>query len=138
MALALKFNTAVRNAEGDAINVQFNGGTPPATIEIRTGAPPANIADPDTGTLLATCTFANPAFAAAASGVLEENAITPDASADASGTPGHFRCKQGGTATVLAQGTAGVGGTNDLVFNAPVSLNGNVGITNFAFTIGNG
>jgi hypothetical protein len=134
--MTLRLSTAVRNARLDAIDDQYNGGTPPAIIEIRTGAPPTNLTDPDSGTLLATLTFGNPAFAAAASGVLQENAITADPSADASGTPGHFREKQGGTGTVLAQGTCAVGG-GDLNFNAAVSLGGTVSITDHAITDGN-
>jgi len=134
--MAIRLDTATRNARNDAITAQVNGGAPPATLEIRTGAPPTNLTDPDSGTLLALCTFGNPPFAASAGGVLQENAITGDPSADASGTPGHFRAKQGGTGTVKIQGTCAVG-SGDLNFGSAISLGGAVSVSDFAITDGN-
>ncbi len=134
--MSIQFDVATRNAELDAIDDAFNGGTPPAILEIRTGAPPANCAAADSGTLLATLTFSNPAHGAAASGTLTAAVITADASGDASGTPGHFRVKQGGTGTVKCQGTAAVG-SGDLNFNQAISLGGNVSVSSWVFTAGN-
>ncbi|HUW17466.1 MAG TPA: hypothetical protein VMW94_10340 [Actinomycetes bacterium] len=93
------------SAIADAVATLCNGGT----VKIYDGAQPA---DPDTAvttqTLLATCTFGTPAFAAAVDGVATANAITQDASADASGTAAWFRILSSAAAAVL-DGTVGVG-----------------------------
>lgn len=67
--------TALCNALVDAIDAGAGAGT----LEIRTGAAPAATTDADTGTLLATLTFSDPAYGNAAAGVAQESAITQDA-----------------------------------------------------------
>jgi hypothetical protein len=98
------------NAIADAVAARCDGGT----VQIRDGAQPAT-ADTAviTQVLLATCTFANPAFSAAAAGVATAHAITQDAAADASGTAAWFRVLALGGATVF-DGTVGVGASFDL------------------------
>jgi hypothetical protein len=125
--MALQFSVGVRNALLDAIETAT--GTAP-TLEIRTGAPPANAAAADTGTVLATMALPSDWMAAAASGSKGLAGTWQDASADATGTAGHFRIKQG--ATCHAQGT--VGSNVALTTNALTAANGNV--LNFASTTG--
>lgn len=134
--MAIQFSVATRTAQADAIDDQFNGGTPPATIEIRTGAPPANCAAADSGTLLATLTGPNPFHGAASAGAITAGTIVSDSAGDATGSPGHWRVKQGGGSTVVAQGTAAIG-SGDLNFNAGVTLGGTVSITSWVLTIAN-
>lgn len=111
--MAYQFSDAVRNAWLDAIEVAI-GASP--TLEIRSGAAPATCGAADSGTVLAT--FALPSdFMAAASGGQKLIAGTwQESSADASGTAGHFRIKQG--STTHWQGSvsqrAADGGTGDL------------------------
>ena len=98
------------NEIADAVAALCDGGT----IKVYDGAQPA---DPDTAittqTLLATCTFGSPAFAAAVAGVATAHAITGDPSADASGTATWFRVLTSGGDPVM-DGTVGVGVNFDL------------------------
>ena len=134
MATAFKISTAMRNAMADAAADRHDAPDGPAFIEIRTGAPPATPATADSGTLLATCNMSATAYGAASSGTCQENPITSDTNADASGTAGHFRVKD--DSTVLMQGTAGEAADSpDLVFDdKDIVAGGTVAITNFAIT----
>lgn len=128
--MTVKIGTALRNALADAAAARLNSGT----IVFRTGSPPTNPGDSDSGTLLATCTFSSTAFGSAASGVATANSITPDTSIDATGTAGHFRLKTSG-AVVDFQGTAGEA-AEDCVFNdADLVIGGTVTITSLTITM---
>ena len=73
-------------------------------MEIRTGAPPATPATADSGTLLGTLTFSDPAFGnatTASPSVATASAITSDTNADASGDAGHFRVKDSNGAVIF-------------------------------------
>ena len=122
MASNLKISTAARNAAVDAIATLLNGGT----IKVRSGSPPTNVADADSGTLLATLTFGSPAFGSGSSGTATANSITSDSSADASADAGHFRLLSSAAATVI-QGTAGeAADTPDMVFDEKSIVAGGV------------
>lgn len=118
----MDISDAVRNLIADAFVDAIDGGSGAGTIEIRTGTKPANTAASDSGTLLATLTFSDPAFGSAASGVATANAITGDSSIDATGTAGHFRIKTS-AGTVVAQGTVGTSGA-DMNFNSLAFVSG--------------
>lgn len=108
-----QFSTTVRNARLDAIESTI--GTAP-TLEIRTGAAPANCAAADSGTLLVSMALPSDWMAAAASGAKALAGTWQDTAADATGTAGHYRIKQG--ATCHMQGTvsqrAADGGSGEL------------------------
>jgi hypothetical protein len=127
--MALQLSTAVRNAMLDASETAI--GTS-AIMRIRTGAPPANCAASDTGTVIATLNLPSDWMAAASSGQKTFLGTWQDASADALGTVGHFRIYDSTGATCHQQGTAG----QNVVFatNALTAANGNV--LNFASTTG--
>ena len=138
MASAFKLATAVRNAMADAAVDRLNSGTVP----IRTGAPPTNVADASTGTLLGTCTLNATAFGnagASVAGRADSNAITSDTSADASGDAGHFRVYPNGAGDTAAdwQGTAGEAADSpDLVFdNKTIVAGGTIAISSIQFTM---
>lgn len=79
-------NLSFKNTLLDSIDSVFNS----ATLEIRTGsAPGAGLTA--TGTLLASITVPSDAFSAAVNGVKQSIGTWADASADASGTAGHWR-----------------------------------------------
>lgn len=59
--MTIRTGIAANKAKLDAMLAALDGGT----IEVRTGAQPATPATAATGTLLATLTFADPAFGAA-------------------------------------------------------------------------
>jgi len=126
MALETKLSTDARNASADAVVDLLDAGISDAYIEVRDGAPPVNVSDPDSGTLLATLVMNDPAFGAAVAGVATANAIASDISADASGDAGHFRAKDSDGNTVF-QGTAGeAGDTPNMVFDDKSIVEGGV------------
>lgn len=95
MALNTRISNEAALGACDYIVDRLDEGSAGGIIQIRSGAQPA---DPDTaatGTLLATLPLSDPAFGAAADanpgGRATANAITSDASADATGTAGYFR-----------------------------------------------
>jgi hypothetical protein len=110
--MALQLSVALRTAMAAAVETAI-GASP--TLEIRTGAPPANCAAADTGTLLASLALPADYLTAASAGAVTLNGVWSDPAADASGNAGHFRLKQG--ATVHAQGTVTgtVTGTGDVI-----------------------
>jgi hypothetical protein len=130
--MALQFSTAVRNARLAAIETTV-GAAP--TIEIRTGAVPANCAAADSGTVLATLTLPNDWMGTPSSGVVDLLGLWEDASSDANGTPGHFRLKQG--STCHAQGTVGTSGADMIVTSVPFVATQPFRVTQFQLTEGN-
>lgn len=122
----MKISNTARSAMADALVDLIDGGAGAGTIAIRTGSAPTNTTDGDSGTLLATLTFSDPAFGSASNGVATASAITQDSSVDASGTAEHFRIKDS-NGTVIAQGsvTAG-GGGGDIEFNTVTFVAGGI------------
>jgi hypothetical protein len=108
--MAVKIGSAAASAAADAVTDMLDGGT----IQVRTGAAPTNAGDADSGTLLAELTFGTPAFGAAVAGVATANAITQDASANNTGTAGHFRCKTSGAVVVFQGNVTALGGGGDM------------------------
>lgn len=136
--MAFQFSTAARNALLDAIETAT--GTAP-TLELRTGAPPATCAAADSGTLLASMTLPTDWLAAASGGTKALVGAWTDPAADATGTAGHFRIKQGATCHI--QGTvsqrAADGGTGDMRLEqatAGIVAGQSVTITAFTLTAG--
>lgn len=109
--------TLLLNAMANLFDDYCNAGASTATLTIRTGSAPAATTDGDSGTLLATNTFSDPAFGVAAGGVITASAITDDADIDATGTAAHFRIKDS-DGLVVAQGTVGTTGASDIVFDS--------------------
>lgn len=114
--MATRPSNATRSANTDATAARFDAGAGAATVEIRTGSQPATGEAAETGTLLVTLTFADPAWGAAANGVATLDA-TPvlTGTAVAAGTAGWFRCKDSSGNKVI-DGAIG----NELVFDNPV------------------
>jgi len=139
MASDFKISAAARNAAADGIVDLLDGGAGAGTIDIRTGAPPTNITDASSGTLLGTCTFNDPAFGDAAAGVATANSITSDSNADASGDAGYFRCYADGAADTAAtlEGTAGEAADSpDMEFdNKTIVAGGTIAISEMTLTV---
>ncbi len=134
--MALKLSETVRNSRLDAIEAAI--GTD-AVLKIRTGAPPANISDADSGTVLATLTLPTDWMAAAAGGQKAKSGTWEDAQADAAGTAGHFRVYASDGVTQHLQGTitASGGGGDMELDNVVIAQNQKVTITGFTLTDGN-
>jgi len=122
--MAFKIGTSARNAMADALGALPDGGASAGRIEIRTGAPPTNPGDANSGTLLATLPLSDPSFGAASSGVITANSITSDTAVDASGTAGHFRIFDSDD-VCIGQGTVtATGGGGDMTFNTVSFVSG--------------
>jgi hypothetical protein len=132
----IQYSTAVRNASNDAKETAI--GTSPI-LKVRTGAPPANCAAADTGTVLATLTLPSDWMSASSGGVKALAGLWQDSSADASGTAGHFRIYDSGGTTCHIQGTVtATGGGGDMTFDSAVfATNQTITVTSFSITAGN-
>jgi hypothetical protein len=132
--MAIQLSVAVRNARLDAIETAI--GTSP-TLEIRSGSPPANCAAADSGTVLATMVLPSDWMAAAASGAKALAGTWQDLTADATGTAGHFRLKQGATCHTQGTVTATGGGGDMTLDSASITAGQQVTITTYTLTDGN-
>ena len=134
--MTIQLSTSVRNARLDVIESTI--GTS-AILEIRTGAPPADCATADSGTLLASLSLPSDWMAAAASGSKAKSGTWQDTSANNTGTAGHFRVKDSGGTTCHIQGTvtATGGGGDLLVDNTSFASGQSFTITAFQLTDGN-
>lgn len=123
--MTVRVSNVAARAMLDTLTALSNGGT----VDLLTGAPPTNVEDPATGTLLATLTLSNPAWQASVDinpgAQATANAIT-GALAVANGTAGYFRLKNSG-GTAVWQGT--VGGTQQST-TGDLQLNSSALVTN--------
>ena len=129
-------SVTVRNAVLDAIETAI--GTA-AVLKIRTGAPPTEIADVDSGTVLASMTLETDWMAAAGSGTKAKAGTWADATADNPGTAGHFRIYASNGTTQHIQGTVtATGGGGDMELdNTSINVGQSVSVTTFTLTAGN-
>lgn len=134
--MSLQYSTAVRNAQLDALETAI--GTS-AVLKIRTGAPPANVAAADSGTVLATMTLPSDWLAAASSGSKAKSGTWQDTSADAAGLAAHFRIYASDGTTAHLQGTVTItGGGGDMTLdNDSIAAGQSVTISTFTITAAN-
>lgn len=134
--MAVKLSVAVRNARLDAIETAISTA---AVLKIRSGSVPTNIADADSGTVLATLTLPSDWMAAASSGSKAKSGTWQDTSADNTGTAGHFRIYASDGTTQHIQGTVtATGGGGDMtVDNTSIASGQQITITSFSLTDGN-
>jgi hypothetical protein len=134
--MAIQYSAVVRNAKLDAVETAI--GTS-AVLKLRTGAPPANVATADSGTIVATLNLPSDWMAAAAAGAKAKAGTWQDLSADAAGTVGHFRIYASDGTTAHIQGTVTIsGGGGDMTLdNNVVALAQAITITGFTLTSGN-
>ena len=133
MALNPKRTNAVASALCDVMAALLNTGY----LRIYDGAQAAT-ADTAVGAqvLLAELRFGATAFAASVNGVATANAITQDASANATGTATWFRCLKSDGTTVVYDGSVGTA-TADLILNTVSIVTGaTVSVTALTLTEG--
>jgi hypothetical protein len=129
--MAVQLSTTVRNARLDVIETTI-GASP--ILRLRSGTPPTNCASADTGTVIATMTLPADWLSAASAGSKAKAGTWQDASADASGTIGHFRIYDSGGVTCHWQGTCtATGGGGDMTLDNNVVTSGQT-ITVVTFT----
>lgn len=113
MAADPSYSTPARNAKADALCDLLDTGY----LRVYAGTRPATADDVVGGaTLLAELRFSATAFGAAVAGVATANAITDDATADATGTAAWFR-------TLKSDGTTAVFDGNVATADADLILN---------------
>jgi hypothetical protein len=134
--MALQLSVTARNAILDSIETTI--GTA-AVLKLRTGAPPADVATADSGTVVATMTLPSDWMNAAGSGSKTLLGTWQDTSADNAGTVGHFRIYQSDGTTKHLQGTVtATGGGGDLTLdNATLTAGQSVSITTFTLSAAN-
>ena len=134
--MAIQLSVAVRNARLDAFEATTGAS---AVLRIRTGAQPASCAAARTGTVLATVNLPSDWMAAASGGSKALSGTWQDASADTTGTAGHFEIMDSGLATCHMQGsvTATGGGGDMTVNNTSFAAGQQFDVTGFTLTDGN-
>lgn len=131
MALNPKRSNTAANAAVDAMAVLLNTGY----LRIYDGTQAVN-ADTALGAqvLLAELRFGATAFGGGVAGVATANAITPDSSANATGTATWFRALKSDGTTVVCDGSVGTA-TSDLILNtASIVTGASVSVTSFTLT----
>ncbi len=131
MATNPKRTNAAATAACDAMAVLANGGF----LDIYDGAQPAT-ADTAVGAQvkLASLPLSATAFAGAVNGVATANAITSDASADATGTAAWFRVFKSDHTTAVWDGSVGTAAA-DLVLNSTaIQIGAQVSVTSLTLT----
>ena len=128
--MAIKTSIVARNAELDALAPLFNSGY----LRIYTGAPPATPETAPSGVLLAELRFNATAFGAAANGVIVANAITSDASADATGTAGWCRSLKSDGTTALIDGDVSTSGAFLNMNSVAIQQGASVAVTSYSIT----
>ena len=133
--MTLQYSGAVRDAQLDAVETVV--GTAPK-LQLRTGAPPANCAAADSGTLLCEITLPSD-WMAAASGGSKAKSGTWNGTGAAAGNAGHFRVKDAAGTTCHAQGTVtATGGGGDMTMdNINIAVSQAVSVSTFTLTAGN-
>ena len=131
--MTFQFSVAARNASLDAIETTI-GAAP--TLEIRSGTVPANCAAADAGTLLASMALPSDWLAAASNGSKTLLGTWQDLAADAGGTAGHFRVKQGATCHIQGTVTATGDGGDMTLDNISIAAGQQVNITGFTINAG--
>ena len=146
--MAIQYSINLRQNLASAIGL-FLGNTTTAcptvapttgtfSINLYTGAPPANCATAEAGTLLATGSLPLGANLASGTGAVATSLVgtwTMTGSAGAGGTAGHFRVLDSAGNCVM-QGTAGTSGTDMILASATIAPGMTINITSFTDTIG--
>lgn len=129
----MQYSVAVRNAQNDAMETTI-GASP--TLEIRSGAAPANCAAADSGTLLVSMTLPADWLTGSASGLKSKNGTWSGTGA-AAGTAGHWRIKAGATCHMQGTLTATGGGGDLELDNTSIAVSQAVAVNTFDVTRGN-
>lgn len=132
--MGIRLSTAARNAAADAVVDLIDAGAGAGTVKIYTGAQPATGNDEGSGTLLATVSFADPAFGAAATGVA--TATDPaSVSIVATGTAASFVVEDSTGANIFNGTVTATGGGGDMQLGTvALSSGANLDITAFTYT----
>jgi hypothetical protein len=132
MPLNTQLANATVNGQADNLAARLNGGF----LRIYDGTQPTN-ADTAIGAqvLLAELTFNATAAPASTVGLLTFNAITADASANATGTATWFRAVSSNGTTVVMDGSVGTATSNLILNSVSIVAGGNVAVSSFTHDV---
>lgn len=131
MALAPKLSNAAASAAADAVTALLDDGY----LRIYDGSQPSTANTAITSqVLLAELRFHSTAFGAAVNGAAEANSISPDTSANATGTASWFRALKSDGATAVFDGSIGTSFSNIVLSSTSITAGETVDITTFTYT----
>lgn len=104
-----------------------------STLRIRSGAV-AGAENADSGTVLATIAAPATPWSAAATGSKSKNGTWQDASADATGTAGHYRIT-GTDTTMIEEGACGTSGSDMNLDNLSIATGQSVTVSTYTRTL---
>jgi hypothetical protein len=130
--MPIDIRSSYRDVITDLIVDHIDDGAGAGKIEHRTGARPANCETADSGTLLGTNLFSDPAFGASSGGTATANAISDETSA-VGGTAAHFSVKDSNN-VVIFQGNSGTGSETMVFDNNVIVTGGTIKVTAFTVT----
>lgn len=132
MPLNTQLANATVNGQADNLSARLNSGF----LRIYDGAQPAT-ADTALGAqvLLAELTFGATAAPAAVNGLITFNAITADASANATGTATWFRAFSSNGTTVVMDGSVGTSASNLVLNSVSIVASGTVSVSSFTHDV---
>lgn len=133
MAKDLDYSTTLKNAQLDAITTVVGSA---GILRIYDGTKPANVAAAITGTVLSEHVCGSPFAPAASGGVLTPTTPAADSSANASGTPTHYRLFKSDGTTAVMDGTVGTSAA-DLIISGAITSGGVVTPTGWTITSAN-
>lgn len=132
MAKSTGWTDAVRNLMADAIDGEYNDGY----LRIYDGSRPANPATAvTTQVLLAELRFANPAASSVTNGVITFDTISPDTSANNTGTASWARCLKSDGTTAICDLNVGTSDANVIVSTTAISAGVEVSVTSASVTV---
>lgn len=132
--MALGINATIRNNMLTQISNAVDAGATGGLLRIYDGTRPAT--GGTATTLLAELVFSVTSFAAASGGVMTANAITADASANATGTATWYRIVDD-VATFVLDGNVGTSGSDLNLNSTAISIGVQVSCSSFVLTAGN-
>lgn len=132
MPLNTQLANATVNGQGDNLSARLNNGylriydgTQAATADTALGAQ----------VLLAELRFNATAAPATSNGLITFNAITADASANATGTASWFRALSSDGTTVVMDGSVGTATSNLILNTTAIVILGNVSVSSFTHDV---
>ena len=137
--MALGFSAVLQRDRLDEITAAIDAGASAGLLRIYDGTRPANADTAITSqNLLAELTFSDPSFPAAAGtpGTMTANSITPDNSANATGTATWFRIVDSNSIAVM-DGNVGTSGSDLNMGSVAINVGVQVSVTLFVLTAGN-
>ncbi len=133
--MTLQLATDARNARLEAFETIAGASV---ILKIRTGAPPANCAAADSGTVVMSITLSSDWMDAASGGTKAFSDLPGTFAATGSGIAGHFRLYKSDGITCMMQGSVSLAGNGGNITVSNDSMTSGFSYTVNAFSLGDG